>query len=79
MKSYTFYFLFFFATFILNPFHQNNQEKFSLPNLNKAIYSGFLQSQKVPVLEDIILSCKFKSMNRKSTKSPKFKGKVSKI
>ena len=79
MKSYTYYVLFFVATFILNPFHQDKQEKISSSNLNKAIYSGSLQSQnRVPVSENIVLSCKFKSMNRKSAKSPKLKDKISK-
>ena len=74
MKSYTYYVLFFVATFILNPFHQDKQEKISSSNLNKAIYSGSLQSQnRVFVSENIVLSCKFKSMNRKSAKSPKLK------
>ena len=79
MKFYTHYVLFFVATFILNPFHQHKQEKISLSNLNKAMYSGFLQSQNRALFsEKIILSCKFKSMNRKSAKSPKLKDKISK-
>ena len=79
MKTITHYVLFFVATFIFNPFHQDNQEKISSSNLNKAIYSGFLQSQNgVLVSENIILSCKFKSMNRKSAKSRKLKDKISK-
>ena len=79
MKFYTHYLLFFLATFTLNPFNQYKQEGISLSNLNKAIYSGFLQSQNsVLVSENIILSCKFKSMNRKSAKSPKLKDKISK-
>ena len=79
MKTNTYYVLFFVATFILNLFHQDMQEKISSSNLNKAIYSGFLQSQNgVLVSENIILSCKFKSMNRKSAKSRKLKDKISK-
>ena len=79
MNFYTHYVTFFIATFILNPLNQDMQEKISSSNLNKAIYSGFLQSQNgVHVSENIILSCKFKSMNRKSAKSPKLKDKISK-
>ena len=79
MKTNTYYVIFFVATFILNPFHQDKQEKISSSNFNKAIYSGFLQSQNgVLVSENIILSCKFKSMNRKSAKSRKLKDKISK-
>ena len=73
------YALFFVATFILNPFHQDKQEKISSSNLKKAIYSGFLQSHnRTLVSENIILSCKFKSMNRKSAKSRKLKDKIEK-
>ena len=79
MKLCTHYVLCFVASFFLNPFHQDKQEKISSSNLNKAIYSGFLQSQNgVLVSENIILSCKFKSMNRKSAKSRKLKDKISK-
>ena len=79
MKLYMRYVFFFIATFILNPSYQDNQEEISSSNLNKAIYSGFLQSQnRVLVSENIILSCKFKSMNRKSAKSSKLKNKTSK-
>ncbi len=79
MKFCTLYIFFFVATFILNPLHQNKQEKISSSSFNKVIYLGFLQSQnRVLVTENIILSCKFKSMNRKSTKSPKLKDKISK-
>ena len=79
MNFCTRYILFFIATFILNPLNQDMQEKISSSNLNKAIYSGFLQSQnRALVSENIILSCKFKSMNRKSVKSPKLKDKISK-
>ena len=79
MNFCTRYVLFFIATFILNPLNQDMQEKISSSNLNKAIYSGFLQSQnRALVSENIILSCKFKSMNRKSVKSPKLKDKISK-
>ena len=79
MKSYTLYILFLVVTFILNPLHQDKQEKISSSNLKKVIYSGFLQSQnRVLFTENIILSCKFKSMNRKSTKSPNLKDKISK-
>ena len=79
MNFYTHYILFFIATFILNPLHQDKKEKISSSNLNKAIYSGFLQSQnRVLVSDNIILSCKFKSMNRKSAKSSKLKNKISK-
>jgi hypothetical protein len=73
------YALFFVATFILNPFNQDKQVKISSSNPNKAIYSGFLQSQnRAIVSENIILSCKFKSMNRKSAKSRKLKDKIEK-
>ena len=76
MKTYKLYFLFFVATFILNPFNQDKQEITSFSNLNEAIYSGLLQSQnRLLVSENIILSCKFKSMNRKSAKSSKLKNK----
>ena len=79
MKTYTHYILCFVATFILNLFHQDKQEKISSSNLNKAIYSGFLQSQtRALVSENIILSCKFKNMNRKSAKSRKLKEKIRK-
>ena len=79
MNFYTHYVTFFIATFILNPFHQDKQERITSSYLNKAIYSGFLQSQnRVLVSENIILSCEFKSMNRKSAKSPKLKDKISK-
>ena len=79
MNIYTRYLLFFVATFILNPFNQDKQVKFSSSNPNKAIYSGFLQSQnRAIVSENIILSCKFKSMNRKSAKSRKLKDKIKK-
>ena len=79
MKIYKLYFLFFVATFILNPFNQDKQEITSFSNLNEAIYSGFLQSQnRLLVSENIILSCKFKSMNRKSAKSTKLKDKTNK-
>ena len=73
------YIFFFVATIILNPSNQDKQEKISTSSLNKAIYSSFLQSQnRVLVSENIILSCKFKSMNRKSSKSPKLKDKIRK-
>ena len=76
MKFCTRYILFYIAILILNPSNQNKQEKISSSNLNKAIYSGFLESQnRVLVSENIILSCKFKSMNRKSAKSSKLKNK----
>ena len=79
MKFYTHYIFFFIATFILNPSNQDKQEEISSSSLNKAIYSGFLQSQnRVLVSDNIILSCKFKSMNRKSAKSSKLKNKISK-
>ena len=79
MNIYTRYLLFFVATFILNPFNQDKQVKISSSNPNKAIYSGFLQSQnRAIVSENIILSCKFKSMNRKSAKSRKLKNKIEK-
>tara|TARA_B100000242_G_C42628036_1_gene295731 strand:- start:221 stop:469 length:249 start_codon:yes stop_codon:yes gene_type:complete len=79
MNIYTRYLLFFVATFILNPFNQDKQVKISSSNPNKAIYSGFLQSQnRAIVSENIILSCKFKSMNRKSAKSRKLKDKIEK-
>ena len=79
MNIYTRYLLFFVATFILNPFNQDKQVKISSSNPNKAIYSGFLQSQnRAIVSENIILSCKFKSMNRKSARSPKLKDKIGK-
>ena len=79
MNIYTRYLLFFVATFILNPFNQDKQVKISSSNPNKAIYSGFLQSQnRAIVSENIILSCKFKSMNRKSAKSRKLKDKIDK-
>ena len=73
------YILLFIATLILNPYNQNNQEMISSLSLNKAIYSGFLQSQnRALVSKNIILSCKFKSMNRKSAKSSKLKNKIKK-
>ena len=73
------YIFFFVATIILNPSNQDKQEKISTSSLNKAIYSSFLQSQnRVLVSENIILSCKFKSMNRKSSKSSKLKNIISK-
>ena len=79
MRFYKQYVLLFIATYLLYPFNQDKQEMPSSSNLNKAIYSGFLQSQnRVLVTENIILSCKFKSMNRKSVKSPKTKDKISK-
>ena len=79
MKYYTRYILLYIATLILNPSNQEKQEKISSSNLNKAVYSGFLQSQnRALVSENIILSCKFKSMNRKSAKSSKLKYKISK-
>ena len=79
MKFYMRYIFFFIAIFILNPSNQDKQEKISSSSLNKAIYSGFLQSQnRVLVSGNIILSCKFKSMNRKSAKSSKLKSKISK-
>ncbi len=79
MRSYKQYVLLFIATYILYPFNQDKQEMLSSSNLNKAIYSGFLQSQnRVLVTDNIILSCKFKSMNRKSVKSPKTKDKINK-
>ena len=79
MKSNTHYIFFFIATFILNPSNQDKQEEISSSSLNKAIYSGFLQSQnRALVSKNIILSCKFKSMNRKSAKSSKLKNKTSK-
>ena len=79
MKFYTHYIFFFIATFILNPSNQDKHEEISSSSLNKAIYLGFLQSQnRVLVSENIILSCKFKSMNRKSAKSSKLKNKISK-
>ena len=79
MNFCTSYILFFIATFVLNPLNQDMQGKISSSNLNKAIYSGFLQSQnRAFVSGNIILSCKFKSMNRKSVKSPKLKDKISK-
>tara|TARA_B100001057_G_C22082622_1_gene656351 strand:- start:189 stop:437 length:249 start_codon:yes stop_codon:yes gene_type:complete len=79
MKFCVSYIFFIVAIIILNLLHQDQQEKISSSNLNELIYSGFLQSQsRVFVTEKIILSCKFKSMNRKSTKSPKLKDKISK-
>ena len=79
MSFYIRYVLFFIATFILNPYNQDKQEMTYSSNLNKAIYSGFLQSQnRVIVSENMTLSCKFKSMNRKSAKSSKLKNKISK-
>ena len=79
MKLYMSYILLFVATLMLNPFNQDKQVRTSLSNLNKAIYSGFLQSQnRVLTLDNLILSCKFKSMNRKSVKFPKVKDKINK-
>ena len=78
MKYNTFNILIFLAIFILNIPYQDQQEKVS-SNLNDLIYSGFLQSQsRVLVTQKIILSCKFKSMNRKSNKSDRLKVKISK-
>ena len=79
MRFYIRYVLFFIATFILNPYNQDKQEMTYSSNLNKAIYSGFLQSQnRVLTLDNLILSCKFKSMNRKSVKFPEVKDKINK-
>tara|TARA_B100001057_G_scaffold466645_1_gene523982 strand:- start:370 stop:618 length:249 start_codon:yes stop_codon:yes gene_type:complete len=79
MKFYTSYIIFFIITFNLNLNHRNQQEKILSSDLNEVKYSGFLQSQgKVLATENIILSCKFKSMNRKSSKSLELKEKVSK-
>ena len=79
MKFCVSYIFFIVAIIILNLLHQDQQEKISSSNLNEWIYSGFLQTQsRVIDTEKIILSCKFKSMNRKSTKSPKLKDKISK-
>ena len=67
------------AAFTFNLLHPVQQENISSSNYNRIVYSGFLQSQnRVLVIDKIILSCKFKSMNRKSTKSPKLKDKISK-
>ena len=79
MKVYMRNILFFVATLILNPFNQDKQEITAYSKLNKALYAGVLQSQnRVFVSENIILSCKFKSMNRKSAKFPKLKDKINK-
>ncbi len=79
MKHNTFYILLFLAIFILNIPYQYQKEKISSSNLNDVIYSGFLKSQsRVLVTQNITLSCKFKSMNRKSTKSSKSKVRISK-
>ena len=79
MRFYKQYVLLFIATYLLYPFNQDKQEMPSSSNLNKAIYSGFLQSQnRVIVSENMTLSCKFKSMNRKSVKIPKLKDKTNK-
>ena len=78
MKFYTSYIIFFIATFILNCNYQDQQEKISSSSLNEVLYLGFMQSQgKVLVSENITLSCKFKSMNRKSSKSLELKNKIS--
>ena len=67
------------ATFSFNLRHPVQQEKISSSDYDRIIYSAFLQSQNSAlVTEKIILSCKFKSMNRKSTRSPKLKDKISK-
>ena len=79
MKLYLSFISFIIAFFILNLLHQDQSEKISSSNLSEVIYSGFLKSQSRVLFEEkIILSCKFKSMNRKSTKSPKLKDKISK-
>ena len=78
MKFYTSYIIFFIATFILNRNYQDQQEKISSSSLNEVLYLGFMQSQgRVLVSENITLSCKFKSMNRKPSKSPRLKEKDS--
>ena len=79
MKSYTFYIFFFVFSLILNPLNQDQQEKFLSSNLYEAMHSGFLQSQSKIILTDkIIISCKFKSMNRSPSKSLKQKNKFTK-
>ncbi len=78
MKFFTFYFPLFIVTFIFNSIYPDQQGKISSSNLNEIMYTGFLKSQsKILATEKIILSCKFKSMNRKSTKS-KLQNKISK-
>ena len=74
------YICFFIATFTFNLLQHDQQDRIPSSSLNKVIYSGFLQSQSIVLdTEKIILSCKFKSMNRKSTKSPKLKDTINKI
>ena len=79
MRLYTFYIIFFVITLFLNLLNQDKQEKFSSSNSYEVIHSGFLQSQSRAVVTDkkIIISCKFKSMNRKSSKSLELKNKIS--
>lgn len=80
MKFYSFYITFLIITFMFNLLHEDQREKSSSLSLNEAIYSGFLQSQiRILATEQLFLSCKFKSMNRKSSKSKKPKSKISKI
>ena len=79
MRLYTFYIIFFVITLFLNLLNQDRQEMYSSSNSYEVIHSGFLQSQSgVIVTNKIIISCKFKSMNRKSSKSLKLKNKISK-
>ena len=59
------------------PFFQKSQS--SSDKLHYSIYSGYLKSQKkIIVSERFNLACKFKSMNRKTTKKDKLKNLVSK-
>ena len=78
MRFFTFYFLFFILAFILNLIHPDRQGKILSSTLNEVMYSGFLKSQsELSASEKTTLSCKFKSMNRKSPKS-KLEDKISK-
>tara|TARA_B100000989_G_C19247894_1_gene346853 strand:- start:179 stop:418 length:240 start_codon:yes stop_codon:yes gene_type:complete len=76
MKFFTLYIPFFIVAFIFT--HPDQQGKISSLDLNETMYSAFLKSQsRFFASEKIILSCKFKSMNRKSPKS-KLEDKISK-
>ena len=83
MNSRMSYIHLFISIFILNLLHHDLQDRTPSSNLNNVIFSGVLQSQNMSFATDnIILSCKFKSMNRKSTKSTKstkLKDSISKI
>ena len=79
MVSRKFYIFPMLLVFVLNffPFFQKTQS--SSDKLHYSIYSGYLKSQKKIIeSEKFNLACKFKSMNRKTTKKEKLKNLVSK-